>query len=450
MTTASAGTETEPRGPIELDAVAVDDDHPVLDHLFAVHGDQPRTGQGHPAGGPGVVGREADVDPGRGRFRQGLGRTVDEGEGLLKVPREQFRPHRPLQTTGIARPVQPLSGIAGDPGLRQGLAVSAEADRTTGGDEGGDIGVEPFGPGDPVFVRRQDELCRILRRQMGAFVMSSQVDRLERAIFALAAGEEDAVTGRAEARCDAVVGDEGGLAAGGGDPVDAGVLAPQGGGQIAVARGAIGDGATVRREAGLQIMTRLTGDDPAVAARGRHDADGAQVTVAPGRIDDRATVTGPGRIQFEMVGLARQPPRRAGRQVADPQIAQRLVHDLATVGRGGGPADHLDVEPVGRDLDREAHGVLDAARVGDVEGNVGDGPGGYVDAADLAAGPEDDGAVVGGPADRRIDAVDGPGLLQVTVERIVDRRLAAGVQILHIQDRLVANAADEGERAPVR
>ena len=68
----------------------------------------------------------------------------------------------------------------------------------------------------------------------------------------------------------------------------------------------------------------------------------------------------------------------------------------------------------------------------------------------MAAGPEDDGTVVRGPADRRIDAVNGPGLLQITIQAVIDRRLATRLEVLHIEDRLVANAADEGERPTVR
>src|SRR5690606_17802300 len=79
----------------------------------------------------------------------------------------------------------------------------------------------------------------------------------------------------------------------------------------------------------------------------------------------------------------------------------------------------------------------------------GDGPGRDLDLLDTAVGPEHDGAVVGRPADRRIDAVDGPGLLQVAVEPREDGRLAPGLDVHHIQHRLVADAPDEGDRPAV-
>ncbi len=157
----------------------------------------------------------------------------------------------------------------------------------------------------------------------------------------------------------------------------------------------------------------------------------------------------PGGIQLEMVGLARQTARRSVRQVANPQIAQGLEHDLGAVGRGARPADHLDVEPVGRDLDGEAHGLGHPAGVGDVEGDVADRVRGHVDAVDLAARPEDDGPVVGRPAHGRIDAVNGPGLLKVAVQAVIDRRLAAGLQIKNVEHRLVPDPPDEGQGASV-
>ena len=150
-----------------------------------------------------------------------------------------------------------------------------------------------------------------------------------------------------------------------------------------------------------------------------------------------------------MVALARQPARGPGRQIADPQIAERLEHHLGPVRRGAGPADHADVERVRRDLDGEADGVLHPAGVGDVEGDVRDRLGADIDALDAAVGPEDDGAVVRRPADRRIDAVDRPGFLQVAVEGRENRRLTAGLDVHHIEDGLVANPADEGDRLAV-
>src|SRR5690606_27289586 len=103
-----------------------------------------------------------------------------------------------------------------------------------------------------------------------------------------------------------------------------------------------------------------------------------------------------------------------------------------------------------RHLDGEAGGLLHSAGVGNAEGDVADGLGRYVDAADLAAGPDDDGAVVRGPAEARIDAVNGPGLLHIAIQGVVDRRLAPGLQVHDVERRLVAIAAHEGQGLAVR
>src|SRR5690606_38954517 len=265
--------------------------------------------------------------------------------------------------------------------------------------------------------------------------------------------DEDAVVAGAELRRRARIGNLDRFAAADGNAVDARLAAPQGRAQIAVAGRAVDDRLAVRREARLQIVAGVGRDGPAFAACDGNHADGAQLVVVPGRVDDRAAVARPGRIQLEMIALARQAARRSGHavaQVADPQIAQGLEHHLGAVGRGLRPADHLHFELVRRHLDGEAGGLLHPAGVGDAAGDLADGLGGHVDAADLAARPDDGGAVVRRPGEARIDAVEGPGLLHVAVKAVVHRRLAARFQVHDVEDRLVTVAAHEGERLAVR
>ena len=176
------------------------------------------------------------------------------------------------------------------------------------------------------------------------------------------------------------------------------------------------------REGRLHIVAGPLADHAAVSTRGGRHADGPKLVVAPGGVDDGAAVAGPGRIQLEMVVLAGQAARLPGGQVADPQMAEGLEHGAAAVRRGRGPADHAHVELLGRHLDGAAQGVLHPAGVGDAERDVRHGAAVHVDAADVAARPEDDGLVVRGPADARIDPVDGPGFLQVAVQPVMDRR----------------------------
>uniref|UniRef100_A0A0N4Z8I7 LigA n=1 Tax=Parastrongyloides trichosuri TaxID=131310 RepID=A0A0N4Z8I7_PARTI len=369
-----------------LDAVAVDDDHAVLDDLVALHGDQAGAAEDHAAVRLGVVGAEADLDSMLGGLGQFSRRTLGEGEAFLQRTREQLRSHRPLQAAGIARPVQPFARVAGDAGLGQGLGVGADRDGPAGGDEGRHIGVETLGPGHPVLVRRYRELGRPFAAQVGAFVIARQIDRLENPLVAVARGQEDPVVAGAELRVGALVGDQGRLAAAHRGTINAGLAAPQGRAQEAVAGGAIDDGLTATRGVGDTVP-----------------------------------------------------------QVAKPQVAEGLEHHLGAVGRGLGPAHHLHVELVRRHLDGEAHGLLHAAGVGDMEGDFADGFRRHVDVVDLAARPEDDALVVRGPAHRRIDAVDGPGFLQVAVQGVVDRGLATRFEVHDVEDGLVPVAPDEGQ-----
>ena len=66
------------------------------------------------------------------------------------------------------------------------------------------------------------------------------------------------------------------------------------------------------------------------------------------------------------------------------------------------------------------------------------------DPADLAAGPEDDLAAVGGPVHIGIDAGHRPGFLHVLIEIVIDLAFDARFQILHIEFGLGHLAADEG------
>jgi hypothetical protein len=143
-----------------------------------------------------AVGGEADVDAPLVGFGQFVRGALDEGEGLVQVAAEQLGTLRPLQAAAVAGPAQPFAGIAGDAGLRQGLPSGAMRPGAAGGDEGSDIGLEPFGPADPVAVGRNGELGRPFAGQVGAFVVAVEVDRDQGALVAVAAGQEQAVAGR--------------------------------------------------------------------------------------------------------------------------------------------------------------------------------------------------------------------------------------------------------------
>ena len=126
-------------------------------------------------------------------------------------------------------------------------------------------------------------------------------------------------------------------------------------------------------------------------------------------------------------------------------MAERAVGDALPVGRHGDVAQRLDLELGGVDLLLEADGLVH--RLLDVRGErhrralaAGD-----VDAPDLALAPDHDRLAVGHPGVLRIEAVDRPRFLQVLVEAIEERPVAAGLEIADVQLAAEADAADVGE-----
>ena len=76
-------------------------------------------------------------------------------------------------------------------------------------------------------------------------------------------------------------------------------------------------------------------------------------------------------------------------------------------------------------------------------------PAGDVDAPDLALAPDHDRLAVGRPRVLRVEAVDRPRFLQVLVEAIEDRPVAAGRQVADVELAAEADAADVRERLAV-
>ena len=195
-------------------------------------------------------------------------------------------------------------------------------------------------------------------------------------------------------------------------------------------------------------MARLRGDphQPAAACIGGDDL--AQAAVGPAHEGDALPVARPRGKRFDRIPL-HEPPGCAARGVAQPQVAEAFVHHRPPVGRERGHLDHLRFEAVGRDRDLRVRGVGDPARIVDAEGNVGQVAAVGIDALQLAAGPEHQAAAVGRPVEVGIDPVNRPGFLQVGVEIAVDLALDPAGEILDPQLRLVAVAADEGDRLAV-
>ena len=196
-------------------------------------------------------------------------------------------------------------------------------------------------------------------------------------------------------------------------------------------------------------MARLAGHVARLAAARGDGADATEPGVGPVDEHDRAPVARPGREEFEAVAAARQAPRRAPGGRLEPQFAKAFEHHLAPVGGHFGEARHLRHEALGRDLDLRVRRIGDAARVVDAERNVARRAAGDIDAAQLAARPEDDAAAVGGPVHVGIDPAHRPGFLHVLVERIIDLALLSRGEVLDVKLGLGRLAPHEGDHLAI-
>src|SRR5204863_1362780 len=104
----------------------------------------------------------------------------------------------------------------------------------------------------------------------------------------------------------------------------AGILRPHRRAGIAALSAAHHHLGAVGCERGLEVMTGLGRDRATLAAGSRGDAHAAEAIVVPGGVDDRRAVTRERRVELDVVVLRREPLRRAVRQVAYPESAERL------------------------------------------------------------------------------------------------------------------------------
>jgi hypothetical protein len=300
--------------------------------------------------------------------------------------------------------------------------------------------------GEEAPVWRHLEGVDELARRMDALGLAVQVRRDELALALVAHRHEQPVAGRAELRHGRVLRHADRHAAARRDPVDARIVRPPVGGEIPALPAFEHDGPAVGRKGGSRIMAGLRRHIPRRAAARRYGADAAQPRIRPVDERDRPTVARPSGIGFDAVAFpARQPARRAARHRLDPELAERLEHHLTPIRRHHRPARDLGREAIGGDLHLRVLGVSDHARVVDPERDLGRARPVGVHPPDLSAGPEDDVPAVRRPGHVRIDPGDGPGLLHVLIERIVDLALLPRHQVLHIELRFRALATDKGD-----
>ena len=154
-------------------------------------------------------------------------------------------------------------------------------------------------------------------------------------------------------------------------------------------------------------------------------------------------------LSLEALRVVGQAARRPVGERTHPDLPEGLVGDQVPARGDRHPLQHLDLEGLRRDVHTEAHGSVDGAAALDVEGDLARLAAGDVDAPQLAARPQHHLARVRRPGHRRVDAVDGPGLLHGELQAVPDRALLARRQVLHEERALTPDPADEGQPPPV-
>ena len=314
--------------------------------------------------------------------------------------------------------------------------------------------VEALGEGEEPAVGAHAELGGVVARVVRALLAAVEADADEQStvVLLLRLGdlEVDAIGFRAELRVDPAAGEERGLG-GAVDRrlVDAGTRAPRGRDEEAAAGLGEDDGRAVGADGGVAVVALLARERAVVAAVDVDDGDGGELLVVPGGVEESRAVAGVRRGVLEAIGLRGEATGRAVGKVLHVDVSERVVRDLPAVGPHDDVAEHLDVEGGGRDVDGEADGLGHRARGLHAERDGRELAVRDIDLAEAALRVMHDGAAVGRPGHRGVDAVDGPRLLHVAFEVVDHLPLDAALEVADEQARLEPHAADEGQRRAV-
>ena len=187
------------------------------------------------------------------------------------------------------------------------------------------------------------------------------------------------------------------------------------------------------------------GERGRLAAAGGNGPHFAQARVGPADIGQLLAVSRPRGVGLHSGIIGGQTARFAAGHRLDPELAQRLEHHRLAIGRDIGPARHLGFKSVRSDSHRRARRIDHAAGVGNLEGNDRALARGQVNPVELAASPDHQAARIRRPGHVGIDPGDGPGLLHVHVERVIDLAVFTRRQVADIEPRLGRLAADIGD-----
>ena len=161
---------------------------------------------------------------------------------------------------------------------------------------------------------------------MGALVLAVETDALQRA-FARARLEEHAIARGAEVRRRAAPRDPLGSTARDIELPESGFSGPECAAQVAAADLAVHDMLAVRRVDRLHVVPLLRRQLPPSLAVDANLADGAELRIVPGHVQDLGTVTRKRRVVLEAILITRQPPRLAAAKLSPlPRALTRYLY----------------------------------------------------------------------------------------------------------------------------
>ena len=178
--------------------------------------------------------------------------------------------------------------------------------------------------------------------------------------------------------------------------------------------------------------------------------DRAHLLVGPGGVEHLPAIGAEARLVFVHAAAAGEPLRGAVGQRFAPQLAERVEHQGAAIGRGGHIADHARVERAFRQLLGKVQRLGDHLLHLGGEWHLGGLAAGHVHLPQAALGPDHHRIGVGHPVEAGVRPEDRPGFLLVMAQAIPHRAHLAAGQIKMVQHALVAHALDEGQRAAIR
>ncbi len=358
--------------------------------------------------------------------------------------------HHPVQRLRIGSPVQVAAHVGAQRGHRHRLGVLAQLDAAAGDRQRRHVAVEQFGEGHRLAVRAHRHVIHVLEAEDLARQFAVQAHAHQLLLQPAAGEEKHALAVGRKLRVGAVFSHLHRIDFPGRDHEHAARAAPQAAGEAAAALARIHHLAAVGRITRTVVEAGFRGERARLAGGQVELADRAHALVRPHGVEQPAAVGAEAGLVFEVHLVRGQAARFAAGQGLGPELADGVEDQGLAVGAGGHVADHLRGEVIAfqrlREPQRRQHRLRDLGG----EGDIARLSAAHVHAPELALGPDHHRLRIRRPVEVRIGPEDRPGFLLVVRQAVPDRTHLARGQVQLVQHRLVADALDEGQRAPVR